>query len=119
MLSAEELEARRTALEAELGEPITDDGLTATGTSVAVGQVAPMERAASAQGLLGACGTLMGGLSAVTAGWSYDRFGRTTTYTAATLCMLTLIAGGAYLAGPTHFRRETLSAEPLELELTR
>ena len=30
MLSAEELEARRTALEAELGEPITVDGLTAT-----------------------------------------------------------------------------------------
>ncbi len=96
-----------------------NDGLTATGTSVAVGQVAPMERAASAQGLLGACGTLMGGLSAVTAGWSYDRFGRTTTYTAATLCMFALIAGGAYLAGPAHYRRETALADTLELELTR
>ena len=95
-----------------------NDGLTATGTSVAVGQVAPIERAASAQGLLGACGTLMGGLSAVTAGWSYDRFGRTTTYTAATLCMFGLIAAGAYLAGPAHYRRGVQVSGTRELELS-
>ena len=96
-----------------------NDGLTATGTSVAVGQVAPIERAAAAQGLLGACGTLMGGLSAVSAGWSYDRFGRTTTYTAATICMLMLIGAGAYLAGPVHFRRGLTTLPVHEVELSR
>ena len=92
-----------------------NDGLTVTGTSVAVGQVAPMERAAAAQGLLGACGTLMGGLSAVTAGWSYNQFGRTTTYTGAMLCMMTLIASGAYLAGPRSYRRESTTSPEQQL----
>jgi MFS family permease len=95
-----------------------NDGLTVTGTSVAVGQVAPMERAASAQGLLGACGTLMGGLSALAAGWSYHEFGRTTTYTGATVCMLVLIATGAYLAGPAYYRREPLPSPSPQPELT-
>lgn len=81
-----------------------NDGLTVTGMSVAVGQHAPIERAAAAQGLLGATGTLMGGISALAAGWSYDRFGRAATYTSATLAMLVLIGGGSLLAGQTSFR---------------
>jgi MFS family permease len=81
-----------------------NDGLTVTGTSVAVAQKAPVERAAAAQGLLGATGTLMGGLAALWAGWSYDHLGRGVTYTSAMLAMLALIATGAVLAGPESFR---------------
>ncbi len=82
-----------------------NDGLTVTGTSVAVGQYAPLERTAAAQGLLGAVGTLGGGFAALTAGWSYDHFGRTATYSASMVMMMLFIASGSYLAGPAAFHR--------------
>ena len=95
-----------------------NDGLTVTGTSVAVGQKAPMERAAAAQGLLGATGTLMGGISALAAGWMYNSFGRATAYTVTALAMLCLIGGGAALAGAESFRKPAtapnLDDEPRE-----
>lgn len=96
-----------------------NDGLTVTGTSVAVGQKAPMERSAAAQGLLGATGTLMGGISALTAGWMYDNFGRSTAYTVTAAAMLVLIASGSVLAGSESFRRtnddETPSSQTADL----
>ena len=97
------LPAAWTLLVVGVGHAV-NDGLTVTGTSVAVAQEAPMERAAAAQGLLGAAGTLMGGIAAFSAGWSYDHLGRQTTYTAAMVAMLALVGAGSLLAGPAAFR---------------
>jgi MFS family permease len=74
------------------------DGLTITGGSAAIALVAPKERLASAQGLMGGLQTLMGGIAAIAAGATYDAFGRTPTYLVTALVMLVLIAVGAWLA---------------------
>ena len=74
------------------------DGLTITGGSAAIALVAPKERLASAQGLMGGLQTLMGGIAAIAAGATYDAFGRTPTYLFTALLMLLLIATGSWLA---------------------
>ena len=74
------------------------DGLTITGGSAAIALVAPKERLASAQGLMGGMQTLMGGIAAIAAGATYDAFGRTPTYLVTAFVMLTLIATGSWLA---------------------
>ena len=79
----------------------TFDGLTITGTGIAVGLVAPAERQAGAQGLLGGLQTLTGGVAAISAGWSYEHFGRTRTFASAAVIMVVLVAVGAALAGPS------------------
>lgn len=76
------------------------DGLTVSSTGVAVAMVAPGDRQAGAQGMLGASETLTGGITAAAAGVLYSWGGRELAYTACTVLMLCL-AGGAYiLAGP-------------------
>jgi predicted MFS family arabinose efflux permease len=76
-----------------------NDGLTVSSCGVAVGLVAPVERQASAQGLLGGVETLVGGLAAMVIGQVYEHFGRTVAYTSCSLAMLALIGSGALLAG--------------------
>lgn len=79
------------------------DGLTVTGSGMAVSMVAPPERLASAQGLLGGLGTLTGGISAIIAGFNYDTFGRRATFAFTVVVMMVIVASGSLLAG-THFR---------------
>jgi MFS family permease len=91
-----------------------NDGLTVTGTGVAMGMVAPAHRQAGAQGLLGGTQTLCGGLSAILAGWLYENTTRTTTYAVCSALMLTLVLAGALLAGPTWKLRPTDNETPAE-----
>jgi MFS family permease len=76
-----------------------NDGLTVSASGVAVGMVAPSERMASAQGVLGGVQTLVGGLAALGAGWLKSEFGRAAAYGACAAAMLVLIAGGVALSG--------------------
>ena len=57
------------------------DGFTVSSAAVGVGMVAPPERQASAQGMLGAAETLVGGITAVLAGVLYSWGGRALAYT--------------------------------------
>ena len=66
------------------------DGLTVTSAGIAVGTVVPPERQAGAQGLLGGTQTLVGGLTAVSAGALYEHYGRTTAYTLCAIAMVVL-----------------------------
>ena len=77
-----------------------NDGLSVTSAGIAVGIAAPSERQAGAQGLLGGLQTLMGGVAASLAGWTYDAHGRATAFSVTALVMLTLVATGLVLAGP-------------------
>ena len=77
-----------------------NDGLTVTSAGVAVGMVAPPERQAGAQGILGGVQTLAGGLVATLAGWGYDSFGRATTFITSAVLIGVLISLGLLLAGP-------------------
>lgn len=86
----------------------TVDGLTVTGSGMAVSMVAPQERLASAQGLLGGLGTLMGGISAIIAGFNYDTFGRRATFGFTAIVMLVIIAVGARLAGPNFTMKQKI-----------
>lgn len=87
-----------------------NDGLTVTGAGVAVGMVAPPERQAGAQGLLGGAQTLTGGVSASFAGLSYEVFGRTVTFLVAALTMALLIGGSRALAGGRWSMRGAVTA---------
>ena len=78
---------------------IMNDGFTVTSAGVAVGMAAPPERQAGAQGLLGGVQTLMGGLAASLAGWSYDHLGRGPTFVITAAVMLACTASGLVLAG--------------------
>lgn len=78
---------------------IMNDGFTVTSAGVAVGLAAPAERQAGAQGLLGGIQTLVGGMAASLAGWSYDHLGRGPTFTIAAACILACTATGLVLAG--------------------
>jgi len=89
-----------------------NDGMTVTGAGVAVGMVAPTERQAGAQGLLGGAQTLTGGVSASFAGVSYEVLGRTTTFAIAAAVMTTLIVGARLLAGARWTTRGQLTAPP-------
>jgi MFS family permease len=77
-----------------------NDGLTVTSTGVAVGVVAPPDRQAGAQGLLGGVQTLVGGLTAMLAGWLYQHHGRAAAYTTCTVAMVVVVTAGLWLAGP-------------------
>jgi len=89
---------------------IVNDGFTVTSAGVAVGMAAPAERQAGAQGLLGGMQTLTGGIAASLAGWSYDSFGRGTTFLATAVIMIVLITLGYSLAGVHRTRRPVETA---------
>ena len=63
------------------------DGFTISSAGVAVGMVAPTDRQAGAQGLLGGVQTLTGGIAALGAGALYDGSGRTVAYTVCAVAM--------------------------------
>jgi MFS family permease len=83
---------------------ILNDGFSITSSGVAVGQAAPVERQAGAQGLLGGLQTLTGGIAASFAGWSYDHLGRGPTFSITAIVMVILVLSGLALAGPEHRR---------------
>jgi hypothetical protein len=89
-----------------------NDGMTVTGAGVAVGMVAPAERQAGAQGLLGGAQTLTGGVSASFAGLSYEVLGRTTTFAIAAGMMTGLIVAARLLAGDRWMTRGQATAAP-------
>ncbi len=74
------------------------DGLTVSSTGVAVGLVAPNDRQAGAQGVLGGLQTLTAGAVAIVAGVIYDHAGRTAAYTVSASLMITFVVVGAVLA---------------------
>ena len=76
-----------------------NDGMTVTGAGVAVGMVAPHERQAGAQGLLGGAQTLTGGVAASFAGVSYETLGRTVTFGIAAIVIASLITASRLLVG--------------------
>ncbi len=84
------------------------DGLTVSSSGVAVGLVAPPERQAGAQGLLGGVQTLTGGIAALVAGWLYDVQGRAVAYGVAAAAMLVLISGARLFAGSMFHERPTV-----------
>ena len=74
----------------------------------------PPERQAGAQGLLGGVQTVVGGLTALIAGWVYDHHGRTLAYTLCAVAMLVLVAVAAWRAGPSWYRRpQAVGREPV------
>ena len=77
-----------------------NDGLSVTSAGIAVGIAAPAERQAGAQGLLGGLQTLMGGIAASLAGWTYDGYGRATAFSVTAIVMVVLVITGLVLAGP-------------------
>ncbi len=81
------------------------DGFTVTSCSIAVGMVAPPERQASAQGMLGAAETLSGGVVAVSAGLLYEAGGRVLAYSVCGATMLVLSVSAWVLAGPDYRSR--------------
>ncbi len=85
------------------------DGLTVSSAGVAVGLVAPPERQAGAQGLLGGTQTLTGGVAALMAGTLYDAHGRAVTYGVAAAAMVLLVAGARWFAGAS-FHQRSLTA---------
>jgi hypothetical protein len=78
--------------------------------------VAPPERLAGAQGLMGGLQTLIGGVAAALAGLNYEHLGRTVTFSVAAALMVTLVvcgllfAGGAVRSSSPRFRKETVAA---------
>jgi len=90
-----------------------NDGMTVTGAGVAVGMVAPVERQAGAQGLLGGAQTLTGGASASFAGLSYEMLGRTTTFLITAVTMALLIGASRVLAGGRWATRGRIDPSPV------
>ena len=76
------------------------DGLTVSSTAVGVGMVAPAQRQASAQGLLGAAETLTAGITAFVAGLLYESGGRALAFGTAATAMTVLAIGSYLVAGP-------------------
>jgi MFS family permease len=91
-----------------------NDGATVSSSGVAVGMVAPQERMAEAQGVLGGMQTLSGGLAAVLAGELYEAHGRGVAYAACAAVMLVLITTGSLLAGRHWSMRPGTEVAPLE-----
>ncbi len=95
----------------------TSDGLTASSTAVAVGLVAPSERQAGAQGMLGAAETLTGGVTAVLAGVLYSAGGRVLAFSMTSALMAIMACSAYVLAGPEYRTRRgperELSPEPV------
>ena len=74
------------------------DGLTVSASGVAVGMVAPGDRQAGAQGLLGGTQTLVGGIAAILAGQLYSGFGRGAAYGVCAALMVALVVAGRWFA---------------------
>ncbi len=81
------------------------DSLTVSSNAVAVGMVAPTERQASAQGMLGAAQTLTGGVTSVLAGVLYSAGGRVLAYTVCAGVMVVMAIAAWVLAGPEYRAR--------------
>jgi MFS family permease len=92
-----------------------NDGMTVTSAGVSVGMVAPPERQAGAQGLLGGVQTLTGGIAASFAGVSYEFLGRTTTFAIAGIVMASLIGLARLLAGNRWGLRGGTTAVPVHV----
>ncbi len=92
-----------------------NDGMTVTSAGVSVGMVAPPERQAGAQGLLGGVQTLTGGIAASFAGVSYEFLGRTTTFAIAGIVMASLIGMARLLAGNRWGLRGGTAAVPVHV----
>jgi MFS family permease len=75
------------------------DGLTISSSGVAVGMVVSADRQAAGQGLLGGAQTLVGGATAITAGWLYQHHGRATAYTACGIAMAVFTIVAVVLVG--------------------
>ena len=88
------------------------DGMTVSSSGVAVGVVAPKERQAGAQGLLGGVQTLVGGISAIVAGRLYQSDGRASAYTACAIGMVVLVVVGLVCVGPSWSARPVPESEP-------
>ena len=104
MLSGQVLEIKRFSdneVVARLPRPLASAtyGITVTSNGVAVGLTVDPARQAGAQGLLGGAQTLVAGLTALGAGWLYERHGRTTAYTITAACMIALIAAAFLFVG--------------------
>jgi len=85
--------------------------LTVGGPGIAIARIAPPNRQSGAAGLLGGLQVLTAGVSALAAGVSYERFGRTPTFVLAAVIMFGLVVGGLALAGREWMRRpEPLSS---------
>jgi MFS family permease len=94
------------------------DGLTVTGTGIAIGMVAPAHRQAAAQGLLGGCQTLTGGLAALAAGSIYGATSRAFAYVTCGVAMTMLVIGGAALAKRAGYLGRTAFGEPVAVLAT-
>ena len=92
-----------------------NDGMTVTSAGVSVGMVAPPERQAGAQGLLGGIQTLTGGIAASFAGVSYEFLGRTTTFAIAGLVMASLVGMARLLADNRWGLRGGTTAVPVHV----
>jgi MFS family permease len=92
-----------------------NDGMTVTSAGVSVGMVAPPERQAGAQGLLGGVETLTGGIAASFAGVSYEFLGRTATFAIAGIVMASLIGMARLLAGNRWGLRGGTTAVPVHV----
>jgi MFS family permease len=88
------------------------DGTTVSASGVAVGMVAPADRQAGAQGLLGGAQTLVGGLSALLAGQLYQHQGRATAYAVCAAAMVALVVIGLWCAKGTGGGRRPSPAAP-------
>ncbi|MEN9507276.1 MAG: hypothetical protein RI958_3202 [Actinomycetota bacterium] len=88
-----------------------NDGLTVSAAGVAVGMVAPAERQAGAQGLLGGVQTLIGGVSALVAGVLYEQSGRALAYSVCAGAIVILATAGRFLG-----RGDAGAAEHVDLE---
>ncbi len=77
---------------------MTNDGMTVTGAGVAIGSVAPAERQAGAQGLLGGAQTLTGGVSSSLAGFTYELYGRTVSFLISGVVIVFLVTASRILA---------------------
>jgi MFS family permease len=77
-----------------------NDGITVSSSGVAVGLVAPHDRQAGAQGLLGGVQTLIGGIAAITAGALYQGAGRAVAYSVCAAAMVVLVVVGIACVGP-------------------
>jgi MFS family permease len=76
-----------------------NDGVSVASSGVAVGVVAPKERMAGAQGLLGGAQTLIGGIAALGAGELYQNHGRASAYTTCAVLMATFVGIGILCVG--------------------
>ncbi|MEI7617118.1 MAG: MFS transporter [Actinomycetota bacterium] len=96
-----------------------NDGITVSSSGVAVGLVAPPERQAGAQGLMGGVQTLAGGLAAIVASALYQHSGRATAYTTCAVAMAVLVAlalacaGRDWAAKPATETGDKTSPEPV------